>query len=770
MSTKSDTRIPKPPKAPEKPLMPYMRYSRKVWEQVKNSNPHLKLWEVGKIIGQMWRELPDDEKALYVEEYDVEKAQYTEALRQYHSSPAYQAWLVAKERAEKTMEEQDQERKQTMARMRDRSGDVPQSDLRESYILEDNEEDTEDQYTVKHVAAARFQRNHRLMQEILSDCRLPDPGQLITQSRLNTLRLQVEQLRNHKRNLCQEIDGCEARHRSKIQKIREDSQNFTSRPVYHFVNTIFWFTLQDMKGEPGSHGIPKPIPPSHSPRPSASLSETTVPSTVNASYQAAVSGPYPQAGVSPVPHRFPQSGHTQHHYPPPPSYPPAAMSPVTQPVAVPAQRGPAPLPQQVASIPGGLPKASPLTQAKKLSSSGSSTSSASSASSTSSKKKRSDAGPSARDKKSLGDGNNLPLSGVTIERRSTVTVETTPDQARSGEITVPGSEYIQPSMPSGMSRHPAPAYPQPPPSSVSGIPCHPMPTGPPQTPFGYEHSVSAGSGMPPAGYYHHPGAMTQSTGHPPGYPPHLRPPFGQHGGYPGHQYVPQAQHSGDHPPPPPPMYVQHMSQQPHLQPPGGSMLGGPGQHPPTQPHQGPVIGWQQAGGPSGYPPQYAPSRYPGPGGLVGYPPHARHAPGGYVIPPHGTAPLPAAQHPHQQGGPVPSSIPDSSVSNQPPIPAPPPYQQQQQQQQQQPNVPQPYWSGPHHIPPEYGGSGQPPSHQYISAPHSDGAPASHPSTSGENMGPVHSHSEAVAGHVNPQQHQTGMYYPGKWVLLHSVKY
>lgn len=38
------------------------------------------------------------------------------------------------------MEEQDQERKQTMARMRDRSGDVPQSDLRESYILEDNEE------------------------------------------------------------------------------------------------------------------------------------------------------------------------------------------------------------------------------------------------------------------------------------------------------------------------------------------------------------------------------------------------------------------------------------------------------------------------------------------------------------------------------------------------------------------------------------------------------------------------------------------------------
>lgn len=63
----------KQPKPPDKPLMPYMRYSKKVWDEVRARYPEMKIWEISKIVGQMWRDLPEESKQEFVEAFESEK-------------------------------------------------------------------------------------------------------------------------------------------------------------------------------------------------------------------------------------------------------------------------------------------------------------------------------------------------------------------------------------------------------------------------------------------------------------------------------------------------------------------------------------------------------------------------------------------------------------------------------------------------------------------------------------------------------------------------
>ncbi|CAL8129176.1 unnamed protein product [Orchesella dallaii] len=233
----ADGKLPKPPKAPEKPLMPYMRYSRRVWDQVKADNPDLKLWEIGKIIGQMWRDLPEQDKQEFIAEYEAEKVEYDRSLKQFHNSPAYQAYIAAKTKAQQELSESV-----------DRNASAKQSAAERRIEIQpaEDEDEQDDLFSEKHKAHSRYLRNHRLVNEIFSDTIVPDIRSVVTTARMQVLKRQVQSLTMHQKKLESELQQIEEKFEAKKRRFMESSETFTDELKKHCKRAVDEDTFQKL--------------------------------------------------------------------------------------------------------------------------------------------------------------------------------------------------------------------------------------------------------------------------------------------------------------------------------------------------------------------------------------------------------------------------------------------------------------------------------------------------------------------------------------------
>ena len=80
--TKKQKKV-KDPNAPKRALSAYFFFMKDTRPKVVAKNPDMKVTEIGKELGAMWRAMSDGEKAPYVKKADADKARYEKQKAAY---------------------------------------------------------------------------------------------------------------------------------------------------------------------------------------------------------------------------------------------------------------------------------------------------------------------------------------------------------------------------------------------------------------------------------------------------------------------------------------------------------------------------------------------------------------------------------------------------------------------------------------------------------------------------------------------------------------
>ncbi len=81
-------RAKKDPDAPKRPMSAFLKFSKTRRKQVKEANPDVSNTDVSRLLGEIWRNASDAEKAPYVEAEVVERKKYKEVMKKWREEKA----------------------------------------------------------------------------------------------------------------------------------------------------------------------------------------------------------------------------------------------------------------------------------------------------------------------------------------------------------------------------------------------------------------------------------------------------------------------------------------------------------------------------------------------------------------------------------------------------------------------------------------------------------------------------------------------------------
>ncbi|KOC62952.1 SWI/SNF-related matrix-associated actin-dependent regulator of chromatin subfamily E member 1 [Habropoda laboriosa] len=161
--------------------------------------------------------------------------EYEKSLKTYHNSPAYLAYIAAKNRGKSALcaAQQNNDDRESHERSSGSTKGQAAQDRRIDILPAEDDDDQDDGYSVKHVAYSRYTRNHRLINEIFSDTVVPDVRSVVTTQRMQVLRRQVQSLTMHQKKLEAELQQIEEKFEAKKRKFIETSEIFQEELKKH---------------------------------------------------------------------------------------------------------------------------------------------------------------------------------------------------------------------------------------------------------------------------------------------------------------------------------------------------------------------------------------------------------------------------------------------------------------------------------------------------------------------------------------------------------